>query len=108
MGIIKHTLSRTDAKLFKNLVNCEQVMINHAVIPAGDGFAAHHTDSNVFLQILRGRITLTFTDGISEYYDAGQLIEIPYQTLMKIDNLGPDPLEIVVVKAPHPDTIAKA
>jgi len=106
MNVQVHTMTETDNKLFENLVNCDPVMINHVVIAPGEGFDAHHTDSNVFINILRGRITLTFEDGSCEQYASGQLVEVPYRTYMKIDNSEDAPLELVVVKAPNPRTLA--
>jgi rubrerythrin len=100
-----HPLTSTDEKFFETLVDREQVMINHAVVPVGGGFDAHHTDSNVYIQVLRGKITLTFADGRIAGFTGGQVIEIPYQTLMKIDNLETVPLEILVIKAPNPKTM---
>ena len=66
MDIKTHLMTMTDEKLFENLVDCDEVMINHVIVPAGDGFAGHPTDSNVFIQIRRGEITLTFADGSSQ------------------------------------------
>ena len=102
MYIQAHQLTDTDSKLFENLINRDEVMINHVVIAPGEGFDGHHTDSNVFIHILRGRITLTFEDGSSERFTDGQLIEVPYRMFMKLENADDDPLELVVIKAPNP------
>ena len=104
MNVRSHQLTETNTKIFENLINCDPVMINHVVIEPGEGFDGHHTDSNVFIHIMRGRITLTFEDGSCERFTDGQLIEIPYQTFMKIDNAEDAPLELVVIKAPNPKT----
>lgn len=106
MDVKTHQMTMTDEKLFENLVDCDEVMINHVVVPAGDGFAGHPTDSNVFIQVRRGEITLTFADGSSQCFGAGQMVEIPYRTYSKIDNRGGGPLELVVTKAPHPRVLA--
>lgn len=105
MNVQAHQLTDTDSELFENLVNSDPVMINHVVIAPNEGFDAHHTDSNVFIHILRGRITLTFEDGSHERFTGGQLLEIPYRTLMKLENADDDPLELVVIKAPNPQKI---
>ena len=102
MNVQAHPLTNTDSKIFENLVNSDPVMINHVVVAPGEGFDAHHTDSNVFIHILRGRITLTFEDGSCERFTSGQLVEVPYRTFMKIDNLEGEPLKLVVIKAPNP------
>lgn len=98
----------TDSKLFENLIDRDEVMINHVVVPAGGGFDGHPTDSNVFIQVRHGEITLTFADGSSQRYGPGQLVEIPYRMFLKIDNLGTVPLELIVTKAPNPKTLVKA
>jgi len=102
MNVQAHPLTATNSRLFETLIDNSLVMINHVVIAPGEGFDAHHTDSNVFMMIMRGRITLTFKDGSCEQFASGQLIEIPYQFFMKIDNLEDAPLEMVVIKVPHP------
>ena len=105
MNIEAKSLTMGDSKLFENLVDREQVMINHVVVPAGDGFEAHETDSNVYLHILRGTISLTFADGAVQDYAGGQVVEILHKTLMKIDNKASGPLEMIVIKAPNPKTL---
>ena len=105
MNVQAHQLTEANSQLFENLINSDPVMINHVVIAPGQGFDAHHTDSNVFIHILRGRITLTFADGSCERFTGDQLIEIPYRTFMKLENVDDDPLEIVVIKAPNPKTL---
>ena len=105
MNVQAHQLTETNSQLFENLINSDPVMINHVVIAPGQGFDAHYTDSNVFIHIMRGRITLTFEDGSIDRFNGGQLIEIPYRTHMKLENADEDPLELVVIKAPNPKTL---
>ena len=105
MNVLTHQLTETNNQLFENLINCDPVMINHVVIAPGEGFDSHHTDSNVFIHIMRGRITLTFEDGSYERFAGGQLIEIPYRTFMKLENSEDAPLELLVIKAPNPKTL---
>ena len=107
MEIKDHLITESDTKLFENLVDSPEVMVNHAVLPAGSGFDAHPTDSNVIIQIRRGELTLTFADGTSQHFGSGQLVEIPYMTLAKIDNHATSPLDLIVTKAPNPKSIAR-
>ncbi len=40
--ITEHVWTRTDASLFETLVDRDEVMINHVVVPAGGGFRLIH------------------------------------------------------------------
>jgi mannose-6-phosphate isomerase-like protein (cupin superfamily) len=102
MDCQNHPLTPSDTQLFETLVDHGEVMINHVVVPALGGFEAHPTDSNVYIQVLRGQISLTFADGSLQKLGGGQIIEIPYRTMLKIDNQESLPLELIVIKAPNP------
>lgn len=103
--ITEHVWTRTDASLFETLVDRDEVMINHVVVPAGGGFPAHPTDATVCIQILRGILSITTEMNGAVLHGPGKIIEVDRQTMVKLENGGEGCLELLVVKAPHPRTI---
>jgi len=101
-AISEHLWTRTNESLFETLVDRAEVMINHVVVPSGGGFPAHPTDATVCIQVLRGLLAITRAETGPVVYGPGHIIEIEKNTLVKLENGGEGPLELLVVKAPHP------
>jgi len=97
-----YEFSKSDIKSIEKLVDDEPLLINHMVLPTGEGLPDHYSNSNVYIIIIRGRITLTLGDQYPADYHGGQIINIPYKTKMSIINNHDDVLEFLVAKAPNP------
>ena len=97
-----YNFSTTDSKNIEKLIDDEPVLINHMVLPKGEGLPEHYSNSNVYMIIVRGTLTLKLDDQSSEDYLGGQIINIPYNTKMNIMNNHESVLEFFVVKAPNP------
>ena len=96
----------TASKLIEQIVNAEEVQINHIILPAGEKVPEHHSNSNVYLIIVQGTMTITL-EGEPRRYTHGHIIFIPYHTRMLIENQDGEILEFFVVKAPHPEKYAE-
>ncbi|MCD6155901.1 MAG: cupin domain-containing protein [Candidatus Atribacteria bacterium] len=94
--------SSQEEKLIERIVDQKEVQINHIILPRGDKLPEHHSNSNVYLITIQGKMSLTL-EGEKGEYVAGNIIQIPYQTRMLIENQGEEILEFLVVKAPHPE-----
>lgn len=94
--------SSQEEKLIERIVDQKEVQINHIILPGGDKVPEHYSNSNVYLIVIRGRMSLTLKGEKGEYA-GGNIIQIPYQTRMLIENQGKETLEFFVVKAPHPE-----
>ena len=89
-------------KKIEKIIDDQAVMINHMIFPEGEGLKEHYSNSNVYMTILRGTISLNLADqGIHEY-EGGTMVAIPNNTKMHIQNLHKEPLEVIIVKAPAP------
>lgn len=94
--------SANDLKSIEKLIDDKLLLINHMVLPKGEGLPEHYSNSNVYMIIIRGTLTLTLKDQSPAVYQGGQIINIPFNTKMNIVNKHADVLEFFVVKAPNP------
>jgi quercetin dioxygenase-like cupin family protein len=98
----KFLFQHVHSKLIEKIIDDENVNINHMVLPKGDALPEHYSNSNVYMLVIGGNITLKL-DGQEEHiYPAGSILNIPYNTKMNIFNQHDDLLEFFVVKAPSP------
>lgn len=97
-----YRFQNSETKLIEQIVNADEVQINHIVLPPGEKVPEHYSNSNVYLVIVRGSMTFTL-EGKREKYSQGEVVAIPYRTRMLIENRDGETLEFFVVKAPHPE-----
>jgi quercetin dioxygenase-like cupin family protein len=95
-------LSRTDDKAVEKLVMDENVHYLHMVFGKGEGLPVHFANSNVYMTVLRGKLTIGLDDQGDHEYEGGTLLKIPFKTQMNVRNLNDETLELIVVKAPAP------
>lgn len=95
------TYTATDEKVIERLIEEDVAMINHVVLPIGDRLPEHHSDSNVFLVIVRGTLSMQLGEQEAHSY-TNRVVQVPFHTKMNIANGGQEPVEFFIVKAPHP------
>lgn len=89
-------------KLIEKLIDDENLALNHMVFTKGTGLPEHYSNSNVYMVIIRGILTLKLEDQEPHKYVQGQIVKIPYNVKMNVNNFDEDVLEIFVIKAPNP------
>ena len=94
--------STSDTRNIERLIDDDHVIINHMILPKGTGLHGHYTNSNVYMIITRGKMTLILDDQEPHQYTFGQIINIPYNVKMNANNFNEDVLEFFVVKSPNP------
>lgn len=67
-----------------------------------EGLPIHTTNSNVYMTVLHGTLTIGLDDQDLQDYSSGILLKIPFKTQMNVRNTHSEMLELVVVKAPSP------
>jgi quercetin dioxygenase-like cupin family protein len=97
-----YNFSTEDIKNIEKIINDEPVMINHMVLPKGTGLPEHYSNSNVYMIIIRGNMTLKLNEQEPQQYSYGRIINIPYNTKMNVNNFDKGILEFFVVKSPNP------
>lgn len=103
----KFVFTLTDNKQIEKILEDDNVAINHMVLPKGEGLPLHYSDSNVYMIVMRGQITLELNEAEANTYPVGSILNIPYKTKMNVRNIHAEVTEIFVIKAPSPKTMRK-
>lgn len=103
-----YNYSTEDGKNIEKLVNDDTAQINHMVLPKGEGLPVHHANSHVYMIIVRGQMSIKLDEQEFHQHSKGEIINIPYNTLMDVQNKDEEVLEFFVVKAPNPKFFEEA
>lgn len=102
-----YNFSTADTKNIEKVIDDDYSAINHMVLPKGSGLPEHYSNSNVYMIIIRGTLTLKLGDQEPHKYNSGQIVNIPYNIKMNVNNFDEDLLELFVVKSPNPKNYVK-
>ncbi|MFO7929031.1 MAG: cupin domain-containing protein [Candidatus Humimicrobiaceae bacterium] len=102
-----YKFNSSNKKLIEKIVSDENVNINHMVLPQGERLPIHNSNSNVYLIITEGEMSIALQEEKPALYAAGTIVNVPFDLKMDIQNKSPDTLEFFVVKAPHPRDMKK-
>ncbi len=94
--------STTDDKAIEKLCFDENIHYIHLVLGKDDGLPVHYSNSNVYMTVLRGTLSIGLGEQEIHEYKGGTMLKIPNETEMNVRNLHDDVLEIIIVKAPAP------
>ncbi|WP_296557653.1 cupin domain-containing protein [uncultured Acetobacterium sp.] len=97
-----YAFANGNEKRIEKIIDDQPVMINHMIFPEGEGLKEHYSNSNVYMIVIKGAVTLQLGDQEPHRYEAGQIINIPYHIKMNVNNRDPEILELFVIKAPGP------
>ncbi|MDD4797610.1 MAG: cupin domain-containing protein [Eubacteriales bacterium] len=95
-------LNTGNDKAIEKILFDENIHYLHMVFRQNDALPEHFSNSNVYMTVVRGTLSIGLNDQEIHEYASGTLLKIPYQTKMNVKNLHPDTLELIVVKAPAP------
>lgn len=95
-------LAKGNEKVIEKVVFDENVHYLHMIFNKDEGLPEHFSNSNVYMTVIRGKLSIGLNDQEIHEYEAGTLLKIPFQTKMNVNNLHLETLELIVVKAPAP------
>lgn len=95
-------LSHGDDKAVEKVIFDENIHYLHMVFNKEEGLPEHFSNSNVYMTVVRGTLSIGLDNQEIHEYEAGTLLKIPFKTKMNVKNLHSDTLELIVVKAPAP------
>jgi quercetin dioxygenase-like cupin family protein len=95
-------LTQGDAKTIEKVVMDENLHYMHMILNKGEALPEHYSNSNVYMAVLRGTLSIGLGDQETHAYPTGSLLKIPFNTRMNVGNRDGEVLEITVVKAPAP------
>ena len=97
-----YKISTSNEKAIEKVIYDENLHYLHMVFNKEEGLPEHFSNSNVYMTVIRGTLSIELNDqGIHEYPN-GTLLKIPVGTKMNVKNRNEDTLELIVVKAPAP------
>lgn len=97
-----YNFSTIDELKIERVIFDENVHYIHMVFPQNEGLAEHNANSNLYISVLRGHLSLVLDAQEEHIYPRGTLVIVPNKTRMKITNFHEEVLELIVVKAPVP------
>ncbi|ACZ19709.1 putative cytoplasmic protein [Thermanaerovibrio acidaminovorans DSM 6589] len=95
-------LSKGNETAVEKVIFDENLHYLHMVFNKTEGLPEHFSNSNVYITVVRGKLSIGLNDQEIHEYEAGTLLKIPYQTKMNVKNLNEETLELIIVKAPAP------
>ena len=96
------TLARGNEKTIEKVIQDENLHYLHMVLNKDESLPEHFSNSNVYMTVVRGKLSIGLNDQEIHEYEAGTLLKIPFQTKMNVKNFQDETLELIVVKAPAP------
>ena len=98
----EYRLSTTDEEAIEKVIFDENLHYLHMVFNKDEGLPEHVSNSNVYMTVIRGRLSIGLDNQKFHEYEAGTLLKIPFQTKMNVRNMHDETLELIIVKAPSP------
>ncbi|MBP1743722.1 MAG: cupin protein [Firmicutes bacterium] len=92
----------TDEKTVEIFINDDNCTMGHVILKPGDELEAHSTDSNVYLLIVRGELTLSLNKVETRTFGTGAVVNVPYGTVMGMKNSSGAVMELFAFKSPNP------
>jgi quercetin dioxygenase-like cupin family protein len=97
-----YEFKRLNEKVVEKLIDDDNLALNHMIFIKGTGLPEHYSNSNVYMVIVRGILTLKLDEQEPHKYAQGQIVNIPYNVKMNVNNFDEEVLELFVIKAPNP------
>lgn len=98
-----YKISTGNEKAVEKVIMDENVHYIHMVFNNGEGLPEHFSNSNVYMTVIRGILSIGLDEQEIHEYNAGTVLKIPFKTKMNVKNLNNSVLELIVVKAPAPE-----
>ena len=95
-------LSMGNEKAIEKVIFDDNLHYLHMVFSQNEGLPEHFSNSNVYMTVIRGKLSIALDNQEIHVYEAGTLLVIPINTKMNVKNLNSETLELIVVKAPAP------
>jgi quercetin dioxygenase-like cupin family protein len=97
-----YTMANGDTKKVEMLIQDENINYIHMIFNKGEGLPEHFSNSNVYMTVIRGILSIALDEQEIHEYNQGNVLKIPFKTKMNVGNKHDEILELFVVKAPAP------
>ncbi|MDD2261159.1 MAG: cupin domain-containing protein [Clostridia bacterium] len=96
-------LSTDNTKAVEKVIFDDNLHYIHMVFNKEEGLPEHVSNSNVYMTVVRGTLTIGLNHNRENVYEKGTLLKIPKGIIMNVGNKNDETLELIVVKAPAPE-----
>ena len=97
-----YQIATGDEKAVEKVIMDDNIHYIHMIFNKEEGLPEHFSNSNVYMTVVRGKLSIALDDQEIHVYEEGTLLKIPENTKMNVKNLNDLVLELIVVKAPAP------
>lgn len=97
-----YKFNQSNEKLVEKILDHDELLINHMILNKGDRMPKHDSNSNVYMVILRGTLSLALNENPVKKHHSGSIVNIPGKIHMDIFNNDEEQVEFLVLKAPSP------
>ncbi len=94
--------STSDDFAVEKLIFDDNINYVHMVFNKDEGLPEHFSNSNVYMTVLRGTLSIALGDQEVNKYPKGSILKIPVDIKMNVKNRDEETLELIIVKAPAP------
>lgn len=97
-----YKMVKNNERTIEKVIQDENLHFNHMILNKGEGLPEHFSNSNVYMTVIRGLLSIGLNEQELHEYSAGTVLNIPVDIKMNVKNLHDETLELIVVKAPSP------
>lgn len=97
-----YEMTSSNSRKVEMLISDENVHYLHMIFNKGEGLPEHFSNSNVYMAVLKGTLSIGLDDQEIHEYKGGTILKIPFKTKMNVGNKHDEILELTVVKSPAP------
>ena len=97
-----YQMVQNDSHTIEKVIADENVHFNHMILGKSEGLPEHFSNSNVYMTVIRGLLSIGLDEQEIHEYPMGIVLKIPKGIKMNVKNLHDETLELIVVKAPAP------
>jgi quercetin dioxygenase-like cupin family protein len=98
-----YQMARNQNHTIEKVIADENVHYNHMIFGKNEGLPEHFSNSNVYMTVIRGLLSIGLDEQEIHEYPVGTVLKIPKGIKMNVKNRRREPLELIVVKAPAPE-----
>ena len=100
--MIEKVFELSKENVVEKIIFDENIHYLHMVFSKEEGLPEHMSNSNVYMTVIRGTLSIGLDDQEIHEYSKNTLLKIPVNTKMNVKNLHDETLELIVVKSPAP------
>lgn len=97
-----YEIFRSNEKTINRVIQDENMHYIHLIFNKDEGLPEHFSNSNVYMTVLMGKLSIGLNDQEIHEYASGSILKIPVNTKMNVKNLSKDILELIIIKVPAP------